>query len=98
MHQVLISFFHLRHKNKKPGGPLVDHNLSVQNRDSLARLSEEFTPTDVKFLLSPHVDSSLEDCRAAAKGMIERVKKAVENNFSAENAGLKRGRGQRFPF
>jgi len=61
---------------------------SVENKEELNRLSREFKPTDVKFLLALNMNVSKEDCMAAAKGMIERLKRFRENGYNHEKAGL----------
>ncbi len=63
---------------------------SVENRDGLARLSKDFQPEDVKFLLALNIDSSKEDCMAAAKEMTERLKVFTENGYSHSDTKLEK--------
>lgn len=61
---------------------------SVENRSELAKLSNNFKPSDVKFLLALETDTSEEECLSAAKGMTERLKRFVQSGFNHEKAGL----------
>lgn len=62
---------------------------SLQSKEGLAKLSKEFTPKDVKFLLALNSNFSREEVMENAKDMIERLQKFVNNNHSCEGLGLK---------
>lgn len=58
---------------------------SVENKAELKRLSEEFKPSDVKFLLSLKSKSSTEEYVDNAKGAISRIERFVANGHSTDN-------------
>jgi len=55
---------------------------STESRDNLNRLSEEFKPDDVKFLLTLNSNISIEECRDNAMETIQVLKNYVDNNHS----------------
>lgn len=61
-----------------------EHILSVESRDGLAKFTETFRPTDVKFLLALNSQFSVNDCRANAMGMLDRLKKFYDNGNSCD--------------
>lgn len=62
---------------------------STESRDGLNKLSQDFRPDDVKFLLALNSDVSIEECRDNAMESVEVLKKYVESNHSIDkNSGL----------
>lgn len=62
---------------------------SEKSRDSLNKLSKEFKPDDVKFLLALKSDFSMEESIDNAEAAIKRLEKYVKNGNSAEKTNLK---------
>ena len=65
---------------------------SLRSKEHLEALSQEFTPTDVKFLLALNTSFSEEECIASADKMINDLKLFSESNYDAsvgEQLGLK---------
>lgn len=62
---------------------------SKKSRDDLDRLTEEFTPDDVKFLVALNANVSLEECMDSANETIEAVRTYSKNNHSIADGGLK---------
>jgi len=55
---------------------------SLQSRERLEKLSIEFKPDDVKFLLTLNSNISIEECRENAMESIQSLKGYVESNHS----------------
>ena len=68
-------------ENNTINNEFIDYeNLPAQQtKKKLKELSEEFKPTDVKFMVSLDKNVSLEECEEEAKNMLIRLQKYINN-------------------
>jgi hypothetical protein len=64
---------------------------SEKSKENLNRLSQEFKPDDVKFLLALKSNFSLEEAIDNAEGAIQRLKSYVDNDHSFEGLDFQYG-------
>ena len=59
------------------------------NKERLDRLSREFTPSQVSYLIAPNINCSMEQCVEAVADALERLEKFVKNGNSDEGLDFK---------